>query len=238
MSLFNPEIFFKNLLSWDYFFAALNTLWISLASLMLGLVVGLILAIARDSGVRALGFLAQTYLWLFRGTPVLLQIVFAFYVLPSLGIVLSRFACAVLALGLNEGAYVAEIIRAGLRAVGDEQREAARALGLKPWYVMRLVVLPQAFRIIIPPIGNQFISMLKLTALVEVIGVQELLLVASQAASSNFRYLEALSAAGLYYLALTTLFVAVQNRIEQALSSDTDQKRHRLARFDRLTEQA
>ena len=100
---------------------------------------------------------------------------FAFYVLPSLGIVLSRFTCAVLALGLNEGAYVAEIIRAGLRGVGENQREAARALGLKPWYAMRFVVLPQAFRIIIPPIGNQFISMLKLTALVEVIGVQELL---------------------------------------------------------------
>src|SRR5262245_23654479 len=126
MSLFNPEIFFKNLLSWDYFFAALNTLWISLASLMLGLVVGLILAIARDSGVRALGFLAQTYLWLFRGTPVLLQIVFAFYVLPSLGIVLSRFACAVLALGLNEGAYVAEIIRAGLRGAARGGRGSAR----------------------------------------------------------------------------------------------------------------
>jgi polar amino acid transport system permease protein len=237
MSLFNPEIFFHDLLSWDYFFAALNTLWISLASLLIGLVVGLILAIARDSGIRALGVVAQAYLWLFRGTPVLLQIVFAFYVLPSLGIVLSRFACAVLALGLNEGAYVAEIIRAGLRGVGENQREAARALGLKPWYVMRFVVLPQAFRIIIPPIGNQFISMLKLTALVEVIGVQELLLVSSQAASSNFRYIEALSAAGLYYLALTTLFMAVQSRIEQALGN-TDENRHRSVRFERLTEQA
>ena len=218
MSLFSAEIFFKNLLSWDYFLAALNTLWISLASLLLGLLVGLVLAMARDSGVPAFGGLAKVYLWLFRGTPVLLQIVFAFYVLPSFGIVLSRFTCAVLALGLNEGAYVAEIIRAGLRAVGDDQREAARALGLKPWHVMRLVVLPQALRIIIPPIGNQFISMLKLTALVEVIGVQELLLVASQAASSNFRYLEALSAAGIYYLVLTTLFMAVQSRIETALS--------------------
>src|SRR4051794_30107600 len=205
MSLFNAEIFFKNLLSWDYFLAALTTLWISLASLLQGLLVGLILAIARDSGVTALGIFAKAYLWLFRGTPVLLQIVFAFYVLPSFGIVLSRFTCTVLALGLNEGAYIAEIIRAGLRAVGQDQREAARALGLKPWHVMRLVVLPQAFRIIIPPIGNQFISMLKLTALVEVIGVRELLLVASQAASSNFRYLEALSAAGIYYLALTTM---------------------------------
>src|SRR5690242_14624148 len=103
---------------------------------------------------------------------------------------------------------------------------------------MRLVVLRHAFRIIIPPIGNQFVRAQKLTALVEVIGVQELLLVASQAASSNFRYLEALSAAGLYYLALTTLFMAVQSRIERGLSSDSDESRRRSARFDRLTEQA
>jgi polar amino acid transport system permease protein len=225
MSLFDAGIFLKNLLSADYFFAAVNTLWISLASLGLGLLVGLVLAIARDSGIAVLGWIASAYLWLFRGTPVLLQIVFAFYVLPSFGIVLSRFTCAVLALGLNEGAYIAEIIRAGLRGVGPDQREAAAALGLKPWHTMRFVILPQAFRIIIPPIGNQFISMLKLTALVEVIGVQELLLVASQAASSNFRYLEALSAAGIYYLALTTAFMAVQARIELALGKGADRQR-------------
>lgn len=237
MSLFDAGIFLKNLLSADYFFAAVNTLWISLASLGLGLLVGLVLAIARDSGVAVLGGIARVYLWLFRGTPVLLQIVFAFYVLPSFGIVLSRFTCAVLALGLNEGAYIAEIIRAGLRGVGADQREAASALGLKPWHTMRFVVLPQAFRIIIPPIGNQFISMLKLTALVEVIGVQELLLVASQAASSNFRYLEALSAAGIYYLALTTAFMAVQARIEAALGKGADKARQD-SRLERASEHA
>src|SRR5215471_16284361 len=228
MSLFNSAIFFKNLLSWDYFVAALTTLWISIASLLLGLLVGPALAVVRDSGIAVLGAIAKAYLWLFRGTPVLLQIVFAFYVLPSFGIVLSRFACAVLALGLNEGPTSPR----SFARVGEDQR----ALGLKPWHVMRLVVLPQAFRIIIPPIGNQFISMLKLTALVEVIGVQELLLVASQAASSNFRYLEALSAAGIYYLLLTTVFMAVQARIEQALGSDdiTD----RVKPFDRLSAQA
>src|SRR4051794_36112459 len=139
MSLFNAEIFFKNLVSWDYFLAALTTLWISLASLLLGLLVGLILAIARDSGVAALDLLAKTYLWLFRGTPVLLQIVFAFYVLPSFGIVLSGYACAILALGLNEGAYMAEIIRAGIGGVGPGQRDAARALGLPQMQTMRLL---------------------------------------------------------------------------------------------------
>ena len=153
---------------------------ISLASLLLGLLVGLILAIARDSGVTALGVLAKAYLWLFRGTPVLLQIVFAFYVLPSFGIVLSRFTCAVLALGLNEGAYIAEIIRAGLRAVRAGSAQG-RARSRPEAVACDATGRAAAGRcIIIPPIGSQFISMLKLTALVEVIGVQELLLVATR----------------------------------------------------------
>jgi len=218
MTAFQPATFFHYLLSTDYLGAAANTLWISLAALILGLAVGLILAMTREVGPASFGGLVSFYLWLFRGTPVLLQIVFAFNVLPSFGIVLSGYACAILALGLNEGAYMAEIMRSGIRAVGREQSEAARALGLKQWQIMRLIVLPQALRIIIPPIGNQFIGMLKLSALVSVIGVHELLLVAEQAASFNFRYLEALAAAGLYYLALTTLFMAIQSRIEQVLN--------------------
>src|SRR3954447_13635115 len=215
--LFHPDIFFAYLLSPDYAAAAFNTLWISLAALALGIIIGLVLAVAQESRWRAVHALVTAYIWLFRGTPVLLQIVFAFNVLPSFGLVLSGYACAILALGLNEGAYVAEIIRSGISGVGPGQRDAARALGLGQMQTMRLVVLPQALRIIIPPIGNQFIGMLKLSALISVIGVKELLLVADQAASSNFRYFEALSAAGIYYLALTTLFMLVQNRIEWVL---------------------
>ncbi|MBV8848545.1 MAG: amino acid ABC transporter permease [Methylobacteriaceae bacterium] len=217
MSLFQPALFVKYLLSFDYFQAALTTLWISLAALVLGLAVGLVLAIARDTKLPLLRSAVFVYLWLFRGTPVLLQIVFAFNVLPSFGVVLPGFACAVLALGLNEGAYIAEIFRSGISAIGVGQRDAAKALGLTEWRTMRLVILPQALRVVIPPVGNQFISMLKLSALVSVIGVQELLLVADHAAASNFRYFEAFAAAGLYYIALTTLFMTVQHRIEKAL---------------------
>ncbi len=217
MTLFQPATFVHYLLSFDYAAAAVNTLWISLAALILGLMVGLLLAVLRETGLAVLGGLVRFYLWLFRGTPVLLQIVFAFNVLPAFGVVLPGFVCAVLALGLNEGAYMAEIMRSGILAVGQDQRDAARALGLREGQIMRLVVLPQAFRIIIPPIGNQFIGMLKLSALVSVIGVRELLLVADQSASYNFRYLEALSAAAIYYLVLTNIFMAVQSRIERAL---------------------
>jgi polar amino acid transport system permease protein len=216
MSLFQPHLLVQYLISADFFHGAMMTLSLSIASLATGILVGLLLAVGQEVPLRTVRALVVFYLWLFRGTPVLLQLVFAFNVLPSFGLVLPGFACAVLALGLNEGAYMAEIMRSGIRAVGPGQRLAARALGLEEGKVMRWVVLPQALRIVIPPIGNQFIGMLKLSALVSVIGVQELLLVADQTASGNFRYIETLTAAGLYYLALTTVFMTIQSLIERS----------------------
>lgn len=216
MTLFQPQLLAQYLVSADFFRGAEMTFALSIASLATGLAVGLLLAIGQEVKLRAVRWLVVFYLWLFRGTPVLLQLVFAFNVLPAFGILLPGFACAVLALGLNEGAYMAEIMRSGIRAVGPGQRLAARALGLEERHVMRWVVLPQALRIIIPPIGNQFIGMLKLSALVSVIGVKELLLVADETASGNFRYIETLTAAGIYYLILTTVFMAVQSAIERS----------------------
>ena len=217
MKLFSTDLLLKYLQSADFAAAAFTTLWLSLAALALGTAVGLLLAVGQEAPFRPLRLLVAGYIWLFRGTPVLLQLVFAFNVLPSFKIVLSGFTCAVLALGLNEGAYMAEIMRSGIRAVGRGQRMAARALGLQEGEIMLWVVLPQALRIVIPPIGNQFIGMLKLSAIVSVIGVQELLLVADQTASGSFRYMETLTAAGIYYLALTTVFMAGQALVERAL---------------------
>ncbi len=217
MPLFQPHLLLQYLNSAAFFHAASITFELSLASLAVGMAVGLLLAVAQEAPLRTMRVAVLFYLWLFRGTPVLLQLVFAFNVLPSFGILLPGFACGVLALGLNEGAYMAEIMRSGIRAVSPGQRLAARALGLEERQVMRWVVLPQALRIIIPPIGNQFISMLKLSALASVIGVQELLLVADQTASGNFRYIETLSAAGIYYLVMTTLFMVIQSVVERHL---------------------
>lgn len=207
----------------DYVFSplfldgALITLSISLASLLAGMIVGLFVAILQEVRLRPVRVAVVGYLWLFRGTPVLFQLIFVFNVLPSFGVLLPGFVCAVLALGLNEGAYMAEIMRSGIYAVGRGQRLAARALGMKDSQVMRHVVLPQAMRIIIPPIGNQFIGMLKLSALVSVIAVNDLLLVAEQTASANFRYIEALSAAGIYYLVMTTILMAGQAVLERTI---------------------
>lgn len=197
-----------------FFRGAQMTLLLTIVSLFFGIVVGLIIAIIQEMQVKALDYVIIVYLWFFRGTPVLFQIIFVYNVLPSFGINLSSFASGVVALSLNEGAYIAEIMRAGLQSVGKGQRTAATALAMKEWQVMRYVILPQALRVIIPPIGNQFIGMLKLSALVSVVAVQELLLVANQAASSNFRYLEALTAAGIYYLFFTTVFMYIQRHIE------------------------
>jgi polar amino acid transport system permease protein len=185
--------------------------------MLFGLAAGLALALMQQSRFRLFRWLAWAYLWLFRGTPVLLQIIFAFNVLPSFGIILSGPVCAILALGLHEAAYMAEIFRGGLSAISPGQRDAARALGMSEWRVMHLVVLPQALRLVIPPIGNQFIGMLKLSALVSVIGVRELLLAAEQSASATFRYLEALAAAGVYYLAFTTVLMSLQRSLERKL---------------------
>jgi polar amino acid transport system permease protein len=217
MRLFSPELLWHYLLSPAFAAAAFTTLWLSVASLLVGTAIGLVLAVGQEAPFRPVRLLVLGYIWLFRGTPVLLQLVFAFNVLPAFGVLLSGFTCAVLALGLNEGAYMAEIMRSGIRAVGRGQRLAARALGLAEGQIMLWVVLPQALRIVVPPIGNQFIGMLKLSAIVSVIGVQELLLVADQTASSNFRYIEVLTAAGIYYLLLTTVFMGVQALIERVL---------------------
>ena len=191
------------------------TLLITFVSVFFGILVGLVVALMQESRSAFLRSLVKSYLWLFRGTPVLFQIIFIYNVLPGIGITLSSVACGIIALSLNEGAYMGEIMRSGLQAVGKGQRSAAAALGLKEWQVIRLVVIPQALRIIIPPIGNQCIGMLKLSALVSVVAVEELLLVSNQAASSNFRYFEALVAAGVYYLLFTTVFMMIQSRIER-----------------------
>ena len=181
------------------------TVWISLASLLVGMVIGLLLAAGQEVPSRVVRGVIIGYLWLFRGTPVLLQLVFAFNVLPLFRLVLPAYACAVLALGLNEGAYMTEIMRSGIRAVGPGQRLAARALGLEDRQIMLWVVLPQALRIVIPPIGNQFNGMLKLSALVSVIGVAGIAADGRPDGIDEFPLSRNADVAGIYYLAMTTV---------------------------------
>jgi polar amino acid transport system permease protein len=167
------------------------------------------------------------YVWLMRGTPLLVQIVFLYTALAAGGIfrfedldlgwfiVPGNIQAAIIALGLNEGAYMAEIIRAGIGAVDKGQYEAGRSLGMTFAKLMRRIVLPQAFRVIVPPLGNEFNVMLKNTTLVSVIGVQELLLSTQMVTSATFRVFELYLVVAIYFLALTTLWGFFQRWLEQ-----------------------
>ena len=228
------ELVFQYVFSAPFAKGAGMTLLLTVSSLFCGLVIGLLLALLQDSRLRLLRGSTIAYLWLFRGTPVLFQIIFIFNVLPTFGITLTGFASAVLALSLNEGAYMSEVVRSGLLAVKRGQRVAGLSLGMRDWEVMRYVVIPQALKVVLPPLGNQMIGMLKLSALVSVIAVEELLLVANQTASSNFKYFEALAAAGIYYLAMTTVFMGVQALIERAMNPRARRAQSRTTLTQRL----
>ncbi len=194
------------------------TILLSILSIALASVLALLGALGRLSKFSPAYALATFYISLIRGTPLLLQIFFFFLALPQLGIRLTGLTAGVLALGLNYGAYMTEIFRAGIQAIDIGQREAAMAIGMTQSQIMRRVVLPQAFRLIIPPIGNQFIAMLKDTSLIATTGfVWELLWRAQKVGRANFRNLEALLVAAVFYWIITIIFSAVQARIEAHL---------------------
>lgn len=218
----SPGLILHYLVSPVFLYGAWMTLLITITSMVFGMAIGLAIALLQETRWPFVNAFVTTYLWLFRGTPVLFQIIFIFNVLPVFGILLSGFTSGVVALAMNEGAYMAEIFRSGIQSVGRGQRVAGKSLGMREWQVMRYVVVPQALRIVIPPIGNQFLGMLKVSALVSVIAVEDLLLVANQAASANFRYLEALTAAGIFYLAMTTVFMLIQARLERWIGARRD----------------
>jgi polar amino acid transport system permease protein len=196
-----------------------DTLIITTLSIILAMLLALLAALGRLSTVPPVYALSTFYVSLIRGTPLYLQILFFFLALPQLGIILSGLWSGVLALGLNYGAYMSEIFRAGLASVGKGQREAAIALGMTPRQTMQRIVLPQALRFAIPPIGNDFISMTKDSALVAATGfVHELTWNAVKVGRSQFRNLEALIMAAIFYWVMTLALSYVQSIIETRLS--------------------
>jgi polar amino acid transport system permease protein len=191
------------------------TILLSVLSISLASVLALLGALGRLSKFPPAYALAAFYISLIRGTPLLLQIYFFFLGLPQFGIVLTGLTAGVLALGLNYGAYMTEIMRAGIQSVGVGQREAALAIGMTQRQIMQRIVIPQAFRLVIPPIGNQFIAMLKDTSLIAITGfVWEILWRAQKVGRANFRNFEALLIAAVFYWIITIIFSAVQSRLE------------------------
>ena len=207
----------------SHWFFIFNGVWLtillSVLSILLATVLSLLGAFGRLSKSPPAYALATFYISLIRGTPLLLQVVFFFLALPQLGIRLSGLSAGGLALGLNYGAYMTEVTRAGIQSVDAGQREAAESMGMTDFQIMRFIVLPQALRLVIPPIGNQFIAMLKDTSLISVTGfVWELLWRAQKQGRANFRSLEALLIAAVFYWIITIIFSTFQTQIELRLS--------------------
>jgi polar amino acid transport system permease protein len=216
-----------------------NTLILTLFAMAIGIVGGILLAVMRLSANPLLSWTAAAYIWLFRGTPVITQLLFWFFLAalyPRLGLgipfgptflsvdtnsLIAPFTAALLGLGLNEAAYMAEIVRGGILSVDPGQTEAAEALGMTRAKILRRIVLPQAMRVIIPPTGNETISMLKTTSLVIVIAYFELMTAVQQIYSRNFQTIPLLIVAAIWYLLLTSILTVVQGFIERYFARGT-----------------
>ncbi|MFI5015959.1 MAG: amino acid ABC transporter permease [Hyphomicrobiales bacterium] len=205
-----------------------NTVIMSVLAMGLGVVLGVVVAIMRMSENPVLRGVALGYTWLFRGTPVILQLLLWFnlaLVFPVLGVpglwsartvdVMTPFVAALLGLGINQGAYTSEVVRAGLISVDAGQYEAAQSIGMTRLRSLKRIILPQAMRVVIPPLGNEFIGMIKLTSLASVIQYAEVLHNAENIYYANSRVIELLIVAGLWYLAIVSVLTALQVPLER-----------------------
>jgi len=207
------------------------TIELTLIAMAIGVALGILLALMHLSRNPVLSIFANFYIWVFRGTPLLVQIIFWYniaLIFPRIGFgslslntntVVTTFVAAILALGLNEGAYMSEIVRAGILSVTHGQMDAALATGLTQRQAMRHVVIPQALRVIVPPTGNQTIGMLKTTSLVSVIAAQDLLTRSQNIYAKNFLVIELLIVASIWYLALTTIASVGQYFLEKKFAA-------------------
>nr|WSY48787.1 amino acid ABC transporter permease [Streptomyces sp. NBC_00886] len=224
------------ILSGDILSGLGKTIELTVIAMAIGVALGVLLAVMRLSENPAAKGFASLYVWFFRGTPVFVQLLFWGYasaLYPRLGLgipfgpefvsastnsLITPFAAAILGLGLNEGAYMAEIVRAGILSVDRGQTEAAQALGMSGLRTLRRIVLPQAMRVIIPPTGNQVITMLKTTSLVSVLAFPELLYSAQLIYSTNFQTIPLLITASLWYLLMTSVLNVGQHFLERRFS--------------------
>ena len=235
--LFVANAFARGKIEWAYvgrFLTAqsiltglVNTVVMSILAMALGIALGVVTAVMRVSSNPVLSWVARGYVWLFRGTPVILQLLLWFnlaLVFPTLGIpglfeartvdLMTPFLAALLGLGINQGAYTSEVVRAGLLSVDVGQYEAAKSIGMPRMLALRRVILPQAMRVIVPPIGNEFVGMIKLTSLASVIQFAEILHSAQNIYYANARVIELLIVAGIWYIVVVTVLSLLQGRVE------------------------
>jgi polar amino acid transport system permease protein len=212
------------------------TVVLAVLAQLFGTIIGLLLYFMRRAQLLPVRGVANAYIWFFRGTPLLLQILLIYILIPVFGLYgplnsinffpalgfdrvpIDSFIAALVALSLNEGAYMAEIVRAGIDAIDVGQMEAAKSLGMTYYLAMRRIVLPQAARVIVPPLGNEFNSMLKNTSLASSIAMLELLQTAKEIGGHSFTQLEMLVVASIWYLILTSIWTIIQAYIERRLN--------------------
>ena len=238
------EFLFRDII-WQ---AALRTLMISAEAQVLGISLGVFAAVSRSLKIPVASQVASLYVWFFRGTPLLLQLFFWFFAFPQLvpqdfgwgpfqyehdWFLFSSFQAALIGLAINEGAYMAEIVRAGIDSIESGQMDAAKALGMMRLQAMRLIILPQAARTIVPPTGNEFIAMLKNSSLAGVIAYNELLYVTRGVYARTTQVQEMLVVASIWYLLFTTIFSVLQGEIEARLRPE-EQRRGIFASIKRI----
>ena len=201
------------------------TIQVAVIAQVLGILLGGVFALMRISRNPVAKFVAGLYVWFFRGTPALLQLFILYFGLPQLinnqtfTNELTAYRAAILAFAVNEGSYMTEIVRAGILSVESGQMDAAKSLGMTQLQAMRHIVLPQALRVVVPPTGNEFIAMLKNTSLASTIGLIELLGASRLIYSVNFKFMELLVTAAIWYLAFTTVFSILQAELERVLAA-------------------
>ncbi|WP_205672257.1 amino acid ABC transporter permease [Ammoniphilus sp. YIM 78166] len=200
------------------------TIEVTVLSLLIALVIGIVVALMRISDNFILSKIASFYISAIRGTPLLVQLMYVYFVLPGLGIKLSPFISALVALSLNEGAYLAEIFRAGIRSIGKGQLEAAYAIGMNYSTAMRRIILPQAIRNVLPPIGNSAIILLKNSSLAAVITVNELMHMGDELAASTFRSLEVYTLVAILYWILHYPLAYYIDSLERKMNYDSGRR--------------
>jgi polar amino acid transport system permease protein len=217
------EYLFWPTILWGLF----NTIWMSIACMVIGIVIGVLCAVARGSPNPVLKSAALFYAWFFRGTPVILQLLIWFnlaLVFPRIGIpglfdfrtvdIITPAVATLLGLGLNEGAYISEIVRAGLLSVDRGQYEASKSIGMSYWLSLRRIILPQAMRVVVPPLGNEFIALLKITSLASIIGFSDILRNAQDIYYTNAKVIELLMVAAFWYLVVVSVLSGFQAMLE------------------------
>lgn len=197
---------------------AVVTLEIAALSTLIGILLGTLLGLAHTSKHRFLRWLVTMYVTIIRGIPMLIQITFAYYLLPQFGINLPAFWVAVMAIGLNSAAYVSQIIKAGIRSIGRGQIEAGRVLGLSSMQITRYIILPQAFRVVIPALGNEFITLVKDSSLASIIGVVELTKEGIFIRGRTFDSITVFAAVAMIYLVITTSLSLFINWLERRMN--------------------